>query len=80
MRFAFNEEQELIRESAADLASRLSGPADFRAFADGNEPFSARLWQGLADGGFTAVLIPPAHGGSALGMVEAGSVLEVLGR
>lgn len=80
MRFAFTEEQELIRESAADLASRLSGPADFRAFAAGNEPFSARLWQGLAEAGFTAALIPHAHGGSALGMVEAGSVLEVLGR
>ncbi len=79
MRFAFSEEQELIRKSAGELASRLARISDCRDFAAGKEPFSAALWQGLAETGFTGALIPESHGGSALGMVEAGNVLEVLG-
>jgi alkylation response protein AidB-like acyl-CoA dehydrogenase len=49
----------------------LGGPA-----ATGSGP----AWDALAALGTTGVLIPEAHGGSGLGMVEAGIVAEELGR
>src|SRR5690606_23034994 len=45
--------------------------------ADG---ISRPLWSGFADMGFTGLLVPEAEGGLGLGFVEAGIVLEEIGR
>ena len=80
MRFAFDENQELIRRSIDDLTTQFATAADCRSFADSNEPYSARLWAALAEAGFIGVRVPERNGGAELGLLEAGSVLEALGR
>lgn len=79
MQFSFTEDQEMIRQSAVALAARASPISEVRAFGQSEAAFSDKLWQDLASAGFTGALIPEAHGGSELGMLEAGIVLEALG-
>jgi alkylation response protein AidB-like acyl-CoA dehydrogenase len=76
--------RDTVRRFLADRAPvagyvrpRLDGPADpaGRA-ASGPGP----AWAGLAALGTTGVLVPEAHGGAGLTMVEAGIVAEELGR
>jgi len=38
------------------------------------------VWKGLADVGVTGLLVPTAHGGAGMGMVDMGVVVEELGR
>ena len=42
--------------------------------------FSRDLWKGFAEMGFAGLLVPENFGGSGLGAVEAGIVLEEIGR
>ncbi len=42
--------------------------------------FGHALWKQFAELGLTGILIPAAHGGAGLGIVEAGVVLEEIGR
>ena len=42
--------------------------------------FGHGLWKQFSELGLTGILIPEAHGGAGLGMVEAGVVLEEVGR
>ena len=42
--------------------------------------FSHGLWKQFAEMGFTGILIPEAEGGMGMGHVEAGIVLEEIGR
>ncbi len=79
MQFSFTENQEMIRQSAVELAARACPISEVRAFGQSEAPFSDKLWQELARAGFTGALIAEEHGGSELGMLEAGIVLEALG-
>ena len=47
-----------------------------------NDPtgFSRELWGAFGEMGFAGVLVPEAEGGSGLGHVEAGIILEEIGR
>ena len=40
--------------------------------------FSRELWKGFAEMGFSGLLVPEAFGGSGLGCVEAGIVMETV--
>jgi alkylation response protein AidB-like acyl-CoA dehydrogenase len=53
-----------------------------RALRDAKDEtgFSRDLWKQFAEMGFTGVLVPEAQGGLGLGHVEAGVVLEEIGR
>ena len=42
--------------------------------------FSRELWKAFAEMGFSGLLVPEAFGGSGLGCVEAGIVMEEIGR
>jgi alkylation response protein AidB-like acyl-CoA dehydrogenase len=82
MSLVLTEEQGMLRDSAraflADHApvSQLRGLRD-RRDADG---CSRPLWAQFAEMGFTGVLVPEDHGGMGLGHVEAGLVMEEIGR
>ena len=54
----------------------------FRKFRDMNckDGFSHDLWKQFAEMGFTGILVPEAQGGLGLGHIEAGIVLEEIGR
>jgi len=75
-------EQAMLRESARGFMADNAPPAQLRKLRDGNDAdgFSRATWQGFADMGFSSVLIPEQYGGPGLGHVEAGIVMEEIGR
>lgn len=76
------EEQTMLRDAAKDFVAERSPISQIRALRDGNDPtgFSRDLWKQFAEMGFTGILIGEDQGGLGLGHVEAGVVLEEIGR
>jgi alkylation response protein AidB-like acyl-CoA dehydrogenase len=77
-----NDEQTMLRDTARDFVAERAPVAHMRGLRDANDPtgFSRELWKSFADMGFTGILIGEEHGGLGLGHVEAGVVLEEIGR
>jgi alkylation response protein AidB-like acyl-CoA dehydrogenase len=77
-----NDEQTMLRDSAKDFVAESAPVSHMRALRDANDAtgFSRELWKQFAEMGFTGILIPEADGGLGLGHVEAGVVLEEIGR
>ncbi len=82
MAMTFNDDQVMLRDSARDFMKSEAPVAHLRALRDGDSRsgFSHDLWKQFAEMGFTGILIPEAEGGLGLGHVEAGIVLEEIGR
>jgi len=76
------EEQTLLRDSARSFIAESGPIAQLRQLRDANDQdgFSRDLWARFAEMGYTGVLVPEAHGGLGLGPVEAGVVMEEIGR
>src|SRR6187401_909980 len=74
MALVLTEEQSMLRDSAP--------VAHLRGLRDGKDAtgFSRDLWKTFAEMGFTGLLVPENIGGSGLGCVEAGVVMEEIGR
>ena len=77
-----NEEQTMLRDTAKDFVAEHAPVSHMRALRDSNDAtgFSRDLWKSFAEMGFTGVIMPEADGGLGLGHVEAGVVLEEIGR
>ncbi|WP_422055254.1 acyl-CoA dehydrogenase family protein [Sphingomonas sp.] len=77
-----NDEQTMLRESAQQFVAEAAPVSHMRALRDANDAtgFSRELWKQFAEMGFTGILIPESDGGLGLGHVEAGVVLEEIGR
>ncbi len=77
-----NEEQAMLRDSARDFLRENAPVSQLRQLRDSRDPagFSGPLWSRFADMGYTGLLVPEALGGAGLGMVEAGVLMEQLGR
>ncbi|GGD65836.1 acyl-CoA dehydrogenase [Erythrobacter arachoides] len=75
-------EQEMLADTVRPFIAETAPVAHLRSLRDAGEPagFSREVWQGFAEMGFTGVLVDEAHGGLGLGHVEAGIVLEEIGR
>ena len=78
MEFGLSQDQRLLDESIRkylssevplDMIRKLARPAET----------DAAVWQGLSELGLAGVLIPEAHGGAALGMLDAVAIAEALG-
>lgn len=82
MALVLNQEQEMLRESAMVFLRENAPVAGLRELRDKRDEtgFSKDLWRSFANMGFTGVLIPEAHGGLGLGPVEAGVIMEAIGR
>lgn len=82
MALVLNQEQEMLRDSAMSFLRENAPVAQLRKLRDAREDsgFSRELWKNFADMGFTCVLVPEAYGGLGLGQVEAGVVMEAIGR
>jgi alkylation response protein AidB-like acyl-CoA dehydrogenase len=82
MSLLLNEEQDMLRDSARDFLRENAPVSQLRKLRDSRDPagFSGPLWSRFADMGFTGMLVPESHGGSGLGMVEAGVLMEQIGR
>ncbi len=80
MRFAFTDEQNMIRDTArAFLAERAASGGRAKGIAEPNG-FDPALWRAMtAEMGWAGLIVPEAHGGLGLGMVELAVLMEELG-
>jgi alkylation response protein AidB-like acyl-CoA dehydrogenase len=82
MALVLTEEQSMLRDSARGLISDKAPVAHLRHLRDSKDAtgFSRELWKTFAEMGFAGLLVPEEFGGSGLGAVEAGIVMEEIGR
>jgi len=82
MALVLTEEQSMLRDSARGLISDRAPVSHLRQLRDSKDAtgFSRDLWQTFAEMGFSGLLVPEEFGGSGLGSVEAGIVMEEIGR
>jgi acyl-CoA dehydrogenase len=82
MALLLTEEQTMLRDSARDFLADNAGVPQLRQLRDTHDAdgFSRLLWKRFAEMGFTGILVPDAYGGMGLGHVEAGVVMEEIGR
>jgi alkylation response protein AidB-like acyl-CoA dehydrogenase len=76
------DEQAMLRDTAKDFVAEHAPVSHMRGLRDANDAtgFSRDLWKQFAELGLTGILIPEADNGLGLGHVEAGVVLEEIGR
>lgn len=76
------DEQAMLRDTARDFVAEHAPVSHMRRLRDTNDAtgFSRDLWKQFADMGLTGILIPETDNGMGLGHVEAGVVLEEIGR
>ena len=72
----------MLREHARGFLSKNAPIAHLRQLRDSKDAtgFARALWKEFVDLGWAGILIPQEHGGLGLGHVEAGVVMEELGR
>src|SRR5947199_7943706 len=82
MALVLTEEQSMLRDSARGLINDKAPVSHLRQLRDGKDAtgFSRDLWKDFAEMGFSGLLVPEEFGGSGLGCVEAGIVMEEIGR
>src|SRR3954462_15230206 len=82
MALVLTEEQSMLRDSARGLISDKAPVSHLRQLRDAKDTtgFSRGLWKVFAEMGFSGLLVPENFGGSGLGCVEAGVVMEEIGR
>jgi alkylation response protein AidB-like acyl-CoA dehydrogenase len=82
MALVLNEEQSMLRDSARGLISDQAPVSHLRQLRDSKDAtgFSRELWRSFAEMGFSGLLVPDEFGGSGLGCVDAGVVMEEIGR
>lgn len=76
------EDQTMLKDMAAPFLAEHAPVKHLRQLRDANDAtgFSRELWRQFAEMGLTGMLVPESEGGSGLGHVEAGIVLEEIGR
>jgi len=82
MSLLLNEEQTMLRDSARDFLRENAPVAQLRQLRDSHDPagFAGPTWSAFAELGFAGVAVPEAHGGTGLGAVEIGVLMEQIGR
>ncbi|MCX8476137.1 MAG: acyl-CoA dehydrogenase [Sphingomonas sp.] len=76
------DEQAMLRDTARDFVAEHAPVSHMRSLRDADDAtgFSRELWKSFAELGLTGILIPETDNGLGLGHVEAGVVLEEIGR
>jgi alkylation response protein AidB-like acyl-CoA dehydrogenase len=82
MTLLLNEEQTMLRDSARSFLAENAPVAQLRQLRDSHDPagFAGNTWSAFAELGFAGVAVPEAHGGTGLGAVEVGVLMEQIGR
>ena len=77
-----NDDQVMLADTARPFLAEQAPVSHMRALRDADDPMglSRELWARFAEMGFTGVLADEADGGLGLGHVEAGIILEEIGR
>ena len=79
---ALTEEQSMIRDQAKSWVTEQSPVQKFREMRDSGieSKFTPDTWQAMIDMGWTGILVPEQYGGSGLGYLTFGVILEEVGR
>lgn len=82
MTLVLTEEQEFLRETAAEFLDEKSPVTHLRELRDSDDAtgFSRPLWKEMSELGWAGILVPEEYGGSGLGFAELGVVIEECGR
>jgi alkylation response protein AidB-like acyl-CoA dehydrogenase len=80
MDFGFSEEQELLRQSAADLLSKECPMTYVRQMMEDERGYAEALWKTMAELGWMGLIYPEECGGSGLTLVDLVVVLEEMGK
>ncbi len=82
MPLLLNDEQTMMRDTICDFIGDKAPVAHLRKLRDSRDEtgFSRELWSEFAEMGLCGLMVPEAHGGQGLGHVEAGLVMEEIGR
>ena len=81
MEFAFTEEQEMIRDTAAAFLAEVSDSEAIRLAMATERGYDPGLWQRICKEMYwQAIHIPEAYGGMGLGYVEVVAMMEQMGR
>lgn len=80
MNFAFSEDQEMIRKSAADFVKGQSSIERIRHLLHDPMGYSPELFKQMADSGWLGTVVPEDFGGIGLGYVDLVCIQEELGR
>jgi acyl-CoA dehydrogenase len=82
MALVLNEEQVMLKESAAGFLAEKASVAQLRALRDSDSErgFSDEIWREMAEMGWAGIAIPEAFGGLGYGYTGLGLVLEQAGR
>jgi alkylation response protein AidB-like acyl-CoA dehydrogenase len=78
MNFDWNEDQQVMRQSAVEFASRRL--ADGVIDRDASNEFSRELWAACAEFGLQGLMVPDEHGGGGHDLLTAVGVLEAIGK
>jgi alkylation response protein AidB-like acyl-CoA dehydrogenase len=80
MYFDFSKEQYLARDSAREFLAERLPTSRLRQLLDTDTGFDHEIWRGLAELGWTSVLVPEAYGGLGLGLLDLALLCEESGR
>jgi alkylation response protein AidB-like acyl-CoA dehydrogenase len=80
MNFGFNEEQELLRNTARKFFENECGSDTVRRLMETPEGISADLWKKLAEQGWLGLIYPEPYDGMGLGLVDLVVLMEEMGR
>jgi acyl-CoA dehydrogenase len=78
--FSFTDEQQAVRDLAAQIFEGMAPVERVRDIERGEERVDRDLWAQLAEAGLLGIGLPEAHGGAGLGLIETLLVLEQQGR
>jgi alkylation response protein AidB-like acyl-CoA dehydrogenase len=76
------EEQTMIKDQAKAWVTEQAPVKKFRSMRDSGAPlgYAPETWKEIVELGWTGIVIPESYGGSGLGYLAAGLVLEEAGR
>ena len=80
MDFEFSEEQEQLRETVRRFLAERASIATVRELFEDERGTNDEIAKGCVELGLTGILVPEEFGGTGLGMLEMGVVLEEMGR
>lgn len=80
MDFGFSEEQDLLRQSAADFLNKECPMTYVRQMMEDGRGYSDELWKKMAELGWMGLIFPEEFGGLGLNLVDMVVILEEMGR
>jgi alkylation response protein AidB-like acyl-CoA dehydrogenase len=80
MDFDLSKPQKLLKDSARAFLARECGAGRVRELMETETAHDDKLWQSIAEQGWTGLALPEEHGGLGLGLVELAVVAEEMGR